>query len=122
MELFENGQIIEPRFYHWENGVFSLRNRKVHVEKAYYLTESAIHDWRNMDLWPLHLYPKAAKVLIEWLFPDWDCPDWWWDKPVLPPSVIDEITKFYRRVLLTQFNTTIIAIRGADNAQGEQEG
>ncbi|VFR12639.1 hypothetical protein SPFM10_00227 [Salmonella phage SPFM10] len=20
------------------------------------------------------------------------CPDWWWDKPVLPPSVIDEIT------------------------------
>ncbi|EDI7383710.1 hypothetical protein CGA70_17420 [Salmonella enterica subsp. enterica serovar Mbandaka] len=122
MELFENGQIIEPRFYHWENGVFSLRNREVHVEKAYYLTESAIHDWRNMDLWPLHLYPKAAKVLIEWLFPDLDCPDWWWDKPVLPPSVIDEITKFYRRVLLTQFNTTIIAIRGADNAQGEQEG
>ncbi|EPJ2512128.1 hypothetical protein ACTGOH_005093, partial [Salmonella enterica subsp. enterica serovar Bareilly] len=72
MELFENGQIIEPRFYHWENGVFSLRNREVHVEKAYYLTESAIHDWRNMDLWPLHLYPKAAKVLIEWLFPDLD--------------------------------------------------
>ena len=63
MELFENGQIIEPRFYHWENGVFSLRNREVHVEKAYYLTESAIHDWRNLDLWPLHLYPKAAKVL-----------------------------------------------------------
>ncbi|VFR13845.1 hypothetical protein SPFM15_00221 [Salmonella phage SPFM15] len=21
-----------------------------------YLTESAIHDWRNLDLWPLHLY------------------------------------------------------------------
>ncbi|VFR13261.1 hypothetical protein SPFM12_00231 [Salmonella phage SPFM12] len=24
-----------------------------------------------------------------WLFPDWDCPDWWWDKPVLPPRNLD---------------------------------
>ncbi|VFR14900.1 hypothetical protein SPFM20_00222 [Salmonella phage SPFM20] len=23
-----------------------------------------------------------AKVLIEWLFPDWDCPDWWWDSAI----------------------------------------
>ncbi|AWN08932.1 hypothetical protein MLDJOKPK_00103 [Salmonella phage SPAsTU] len=126
MELFEEGQIIEPRFYHWEDGVFSLRNRDVKVNKAYFLTESAIADWRGLDLFPLNLYPKAAKVLIEWLFPKWACPDWWWDLPVLPPSVIDDIDKLIpnpdKRILLTVFNSSIIAIRGTDNAPGEEVG
>ncbi|ANZ48091.1 hypothetical protein ASESINO_78 [Erwinia phage vB_EamM_Asesino] len=120
-ELFEEGQIIEPRFYHWENGTLSLRGRDVKVNKGYYLTESVIYDWRNFDLWPLQLYPKAAKVLIEWLFPNWDVPSWWWDLPKFPPSVDDDIKKLTptpdKRILLTIFNTTIFTMRGTENAE-----
>lgn len=120
-ELFEEGQIIEPRFYHWDNGHFSLKGRDVLVNKGYYLTESVIYDWRNLDLWPLQLYPKAAKVLIEWLFPEWDVPDWWWDLPKFPPSVEDDIKKLAKtpdkRILLTIFNTTIFTMRGTENVE-----
>lgn len=123
VELFEEGQIIEPRFYHWEDNTFFLKGRDLKVNKSYYLTESVMFDWRGMNLWPLQLYPKAAKVLIEWLFPKWDVPDWWWDKPVLPPSVVDDINKLIpnveARVLLTVLNSTVITMRGTENAQSE---
>ncbi|ANZ50502.1 hypothetical protein STRATTON_77 [Erwinia phage vB_EamM_Stratton] len=120
-ELFEEGQIIEPRFYNWDNGTFALKGRDVLVNKGYYLTESVIYDWRNLDLWPLQLYPKAAKVLIEWLFPEWDVPAWWWDLPKFPPSVEDDIKNLTKtpdkRILLTIFNTTIFTMRGTENVE-----
>ncbi|ANZ49157.1 hypothetical protein PARSHIK_76 [Erwinia phage vB_EamM_Parshik] len=128
-ELFENGLRIEPRLYHWQDDEFSL-TREMDVHKAYFLTESVIYDWRGLDLWPLQKYPKAAELLIKWLFPNLDFPDWWWDLPTLPPSAWEEIEDKTtqdetgagtnrKHLLLTVFNTTIIAIRGTSNAASE---
>lgn len=126
MEMFENGARIEPQFYHWEGEEFSLRNRDIDVTKNYFLTERVIYDWRGMDMFPLSRYPKAAELLVKWLFPKWDTPDWWWELPVLPPSVWDEIEKQTvkpeKGTYLTVFNTSIIAIRGVSDAASEGEG
>lgn len=129
MEMFEEGARIEPSLYHWEGEEFSLK-REMDVTKNYFLTERVIFDWRNIDLWPLNRYPKAAEILVKWLFPKLDTPDWWWDLPSLPPSVWDEIKKETHNVppgtekgiFLTVFNTTIIAIRGVSDANSEEEG
>lgn len=125
MELFENGILVQPSAYHWEGNEFSLKHT-IDVTKGYFLTERVIYDWRGMDMWPLQRYPKAAELLIKWLFPDWDTPDWWWDLPVLPPNVWDEIEKQTVRpekgLFLTVFNTTIIAIRGVSDVTSEGEG
>lgn len=122
MEMFEEGLLIEPRLYHWEGDEFSL-TREMDVSKGYMLTESVIYDWRGMDMWPLQKYPKAAELLIKWLFPSWDTPDWWWELPTLPPGVWEEIedktVMLDKKVYLTVFNTSILAIRGANDAASE---
>lgn len=118
---FEEGALIEPRLYHWDNGNFQLLRRQ-NVTKNYFVLETVLSDWRDLDLWPLHLYPKAAEVLIKWLFPDWDTPDWWWDLPRLPPSVIDKIPRDKYRdrdYYLTIFNTGILTVEGVEDAEVE---
>lgn len=119
IELFEHGLRIEPRLYRWENDELYL-TREMNVRKSYYLTESVVSDWRGMDLWPLQKYPKAAGILISWLFPSLDFPDWWWELPTLPPSIWDEIIDgvggdgFRNNAMLTVINTTILAIKRSD--------
>ncbi|QXO09498.1 hypothetical protein pEaSNUABM11_00074 [Erwinia phage pEa_SNUABM_11] len=118
---FEEGALIEPRLYYWDGDKFQLKRRQS-VEKNYFVLETVVSDWRGIDLWPLHLYPKAAEVLIKWLFPDWDTPDWWWDLPRLPPSVIDKIPRDKlkdRDYYLTVFNTGILTIKGEQHAEVE---
>lgn len=116
---FEEGLLIEPKLYNWDiDNNFKL-NRTMNVRKNYFILETVIRDWRGIDLWPLQLYPKAAEVLIKWLFPEWDTKDEWWDLPKLPPSVIDRIPidKFKDRdYYLTVFNTGILTMKGADDA------
>ncbi|MGL5397277.1 MAG: hypothetical protein ACRDBQ_18670 [Shewanella sp.] len=122
-EIFEHGLIIEPRLYKWEGNELYL-NREMDVRKSYFITESVMSDWRGMDLWPLQKYPRAAGILINWLFPTLSFPDWWWELPTLPPSIWEEIIdgvngpNVRNHVMLTVLNTTVMAIkRSSDDVE-----
>lgn len=122
MRLFSNSVIVDPKNYKWVDGETMNVEFNVDIKRHYFLLESALRDWRSIDLYPLQLYPKAAILLLRWLHPKFNIPPRWEDQDKLTPGDMDEIEDHLReddggrgtdkRLFFTVAHTSIITMRG----------
>lgn len=119
MRLFGEGAIVDPKRYEWKNGNEFWVNTNINVKHHYFVVESAIRDWRKLDLYPLHLYPKAAILLLRWLHPKFDIPKDWEDQDKLKPGDMDDIEDHIKEtdglednhIFFTVAHTSILTFR-----------